>query len=143
MIPVFLKWAGGKRRIIKEIDNQLPKKVDRYFEPFLGAGSAFFYIKEKYNPQHCCISDTNENLINTYLAVRDNVDLLIRYLNGYQKNNSKDFYYQVRDDFNDNKIKGIKRAAAFIYINKTCFNGLYRVNSKNRFNVPYGGNDNF
>jgi DNA adenine methylase len=141
MAPVFLKWAGGKRRIINEIEKELPEKIERYFEPFLGAGAVFFFIKEKYNPEYCLISDINKDLVDAYIAVRDNVVSLMRYLREYKKNNSEDFYYEVREKLNKNKIKGIKRAAAFIYINKTCFNGLYRVNSKNEFNVPYGHKD--
>lgn len=142
MIPSFLKWAGGKRRIIEDIEKQLPEKIDRYFEPFLGAGSVFFHIKEKYNPNYCLISDINKDLIDAYIAVRDNVDLLIKYLTGYRKNNSKKFYLETRDKLNSGRIWGVNRSAAFIYINKTCFNGLYRVNSKNEFNVPYGNNKN-
>jgi DNA adenine methylase len=140
MINVFLKWAGGKRRIINEIDKKLPKKIDRYFEPFLGAGSVFFYVKEKYNPKYCLISDINKDLIDTYKAVRDDVDLLLKYLQDYKEKNSEDFYYSIRDDFNEHKVTSVKRAAVFVYLNRTCFNGLYRVNSKNRFNVPYGKN---
>ena len=71
-LPVFLKWAGGKRRILNELDSYFPKQFDNYFEPFLGAGSVFFHIKKKYNPKNCIISDINEDLINTYKAVREN-----------------------------------------------------------------------
>jgi len=142
MIPTFIKWAGGKRRIIDAIENQLPKIIERYFEPFIGAGAVFFYIKEKYKPRYCLISDINEDLINTYLAVRDKVDLLMYHLRKYKKNHSDEFYYEIREKFNANKIRGVNRAASFIYLNKTCFNGLYRVNSKNEFNVPIGRQDN-
>lgn len=138
ILPTFLKWAGGKRRLISQIDPYLPKTVDRYIEPFLGGGAMFFYIKQKYSPKFCLISDINKDLIDTYIVVRDNPDQLIKYLRYFKKNNSKDFYYKIRKDFNLNKILGAKRCAAFIYLNKTCFNGLYRVNSKNEFNVPYG-----
>lgn len=138
ILPTFLKWAGGKRRLISQIDPYLPKTVDKYIEPFLGGGAMFFYIKQKYSPKFCLISDINKDLIDTYIVVRDNPDQLIKYLRYFKKNNSKDFYYKIRKDFNLNKILGAKRCAAFIYLNKTCFNGLYRVNSKNEFNVPYG-----
>ena len=134
----FLKWAGGKRRILPALEKFFPEKIDRYFEPFLGGGSVFFYVKQKYNPSLCVISDTNKDLINTYIDVRDNPKLLIRHLQYFKKKNSKDFYYSVREKFNSNKIREIKRSAAFIYLNKTCFNGLYRVNKNNKFNVPYG-----
>lgn len=136
--PVFLKWAGGKRRILKDLEPLFPPRIERYFEPFLGAGSVFFFIKRKYNPKFCEISDINEDLIETYKAVRDFPHDLIKYLEYFRKNDSEPFYYKVRQSFNTSSISGIKRAAAFVYLNKTCFNGLYRVNSKNEFNVPYG-----
>ncbi|MFA6432808.1 MAG: Dam family site-specific DNA-(adenine-N6)-methyltransferase [Candidatus Paceibacterota bacterium] len=135
---VFLKWAGGKRRILPLMANFFPIKFGNYFEPFLGAGSVFFYVKQKYNPSHCTISDTNSDLINTYIHVRDNPKQLIKLLEYFKSQHSKKFYYEVREKFNKKIYIGIKRAAAFIYLNKTCFNGLYRVNSKNEFNVPFG-----
>ncbi|MDO8561385.1 MAG: Dam family site-specific DNA-(adenine-N6)-methyltransferase [bacterium] len=137
-IPTFLKWAGGKRRILPLLDRFFPKVINRYFEPFLGGGSVFFYIKAKYNPSECVISDTNRDLVNTYLHVRDNPRELIKRLSSFKKNHSKEFYYSVRERFNGFKYDGVERSAAFIYLNKTCFNGLYRVNSKNEFNVPFG-----
>ncbi len=136
MIPTFLKWVGGKRRLINKLE--FPKKIERYFEPFLGAGSVFFYIKQKYNPKFCMISDINKDLINTFKAVKNHPKRLMDYLYYFKKRNSKKFYYFIRKRFNENKIKGIRRCAAFIYLNKTCYNGIYRVNSKNEFNVPYG-----
>ena len=141
-IPTFLKWAGGKRRILKDLELLFPKKFNSYFEPFLGGGSFFFFIKEKYNPKFSVISDINEDLILTYKAVRDNPEELIKYLNYFKKNDSSDFFYKTRSKFNSKIIKGIKRCAAFIYLNKTCYNGLFRVNSKNEFNVPYGKYNN-
>ncbi len=138
IIPTFLKWAGGKRKLLKRIDDHLPKKINRYFEPFLGGGSVFFYIKQKYNPKFCMISDINKDLIETFKSVRDNPKELIKYLKYFKKRNSEDFYYKVRKRFNENKLKDLRRCAAFIYLNKTCFNGLYRVNSKGMFNVPCG-----
>ncbi len=137
-IPTFLKWAGGKRRLINQIDKHFPKKINRYFEPFLGAGSIFFYIKQRYNPSFCMISDINKDLINTFKAIRNNPKKLIKKIDYFKRNNSKEFYYKTRKEFNELKIKGIKRCATFIYLNKTCFNGIYRVNSKGEFNVPYG-----
>lgn len=137
-IPTFLKWVGGKRRLLTQIDLYLPEKIDRYFEPFLGGGSMFFYIKQKYNPKYCLISDINEDLINAYIHVKDNPRGLIKSLDYFRKRNSKDFYYTVRKKFNEGKFSDIKKSAAFIYMNKTCFNGVYRVNKKNEFNVPYG-----
>ena len=86
-IPTFLKWAGGKRRILPLLETHFPKKVNCYFEPFLGGGSVFFYFKKKYNPKLCIISDSNEDLINSYLDVRDNPKLLIKELYKFKKNN--------------------------------------------------------
>ena len=142
LIPTFLKWAGGKRRLISKLEPLFPKKIDRYFEPFLGGGYMFFYIKRKYNPEFCMISDINKDLIETYKAVRDNPKRLIHNLKFFNKNHSKEFYYIIREKFNCNKLRYLRRCAAFIYLNKTCFNGLYRVNSKNEFNVPFGRYNN-
>jgi len=136
--PTFLKWAGGKRKIIMQLLPSFPKKINTYFEPFLGAGFVFFYIRKHFNPKKITISDINKDLIATFIAVRDNPKLLIKHLTYFKKNNSKEFYYETREKFNDNKFRNIRRAACFIYINKTCFNGLYRVNKQNKFNVPYG-----
>lgn len=141
-IPTFLKWAGGKRRILPLLDAFFPSKIERYFEPFLGAGSVFFFVKQKYNPSHCTISDTNLDLVNTYLDVRDKPELLIKHLLQFKKNHSEDSYYAIRKSFNENKLRKVRRSAAFIYLNKTCFNGLYRVNRKNEFNVPFGKSKN-
>jgi DNA adenine methylase len=141
-IPTFLKWAGGKRRLLSQMDSHLPKKIDRYFEPFLGAGSVFFYIKQKYNPSFCMISDINRDLVEAFKAVRDSPSELIRELKKWEKINSKEEYYLIRSKFNEKKYSGLKRCAAFIYLNKRCFNGLYRVNSKGEFNVPYRGSSN-
>ncbi len=141
-IPTFLKWAGGKRRTLTDLEALFPPKIDRYFEPFLGGGAVFFFIKQKYDPKFCMISDINKDLIETYKAVRDNPKELMGFLNYFKKENSDKFYYSTRERFNKNAIKGLRRCAAFIYLNKTCFNGLYRVNSKNEFNVPYGKHKN-
>lgn len=141
-MPAFLKWAGGKRRLISQIDPHLPEKIDTYYEPFLGAGSMFFYIKQKYNPKNCIISDINKDLINTFIAVRDNPHKLMKLLEYYIENNSEEFYYDIRKKYNDRVLKRLNRCAAFIYLNKTCFNGIYRLNLKGEFNVPYGKKKN-
>lgn len=140
-IPTFIKWAGGKRRLIPNLEPLLPKNINRYFEPFLGGGSMFFYIKQVYNPKYCLISDVNHDLISSFIAVRDKPKKLISSIEYFKSNYSEDFYYKTRERFNKNKFLGIKRCAAFIFLNKTCFNGLYRVNSKNQFNVPFGKYD--
>lgn len=141
-IPTFLKWVGGKRRLISQIDPHLPNDINTYYEPFLGAGSMFFYMKQKYNLKKCVISDINEDLINVYKAVRDNPKKLMKLLVFYVNNNSEEFYYETRSKFNSHNIRGLNRSAAFIYMNKTCFNGVFRVNSKGEFNVPYGKRKN-
>jgi DNA adenine methylase len=141
-IPTFLKWAGGKRRILKDLTPLLPSKVESYFEPFLGGGAFFFFIKQKYNPKFSVISDINEDLILTYQAIRDYPEKVISFLKYFKKNNSAEFYYKIRVHLNIGQLKGIKRCAAFIYLNKTCYNGLFRVNSRNKFNVPYGQYEN-
>jgi DNA adenine methylase len=138
IIPTFLKWAGGKRRIISQIDPYIPRKINTYYEPFLGGASMFFYIRQKYNPKKCVLSDINFDLVETFKAVRDNPHELIKKLKYFKRKHSSDFFYNTRERFNTNKFVGIRRSAAFIYLNKTCFNGLYRVNSKNEFNVPFG-----
>lgn len=137
-IPTFIKWPGGKRHSLVQISSYLPSEVDRYFEPFLGGGAMFFYIKQKYNPKYCMISDINEDLIQAFKAVRDNPKQLIRLLHYFKRKDSKEFYYASRDLFNQGKIQGLKRSAAFIYFTKTCFNGVYRVNKQGKYNVPYG-----
>ena len=137
-IPTFLKWAGGKRRILDTLSPLFPTEVRRYFDPFLGGGSVFFFVQQQYRPSFSMISDLNEDLINTYIDVRDNPAELLKSLKLFKKRDSEDFYYRTRKDFNAKKIIAVERSAAFIYMNKTCYSGLFRVNSKNEFNVPYG-----
>ncbi len=136
-IPTFIKWAGGKRKLLNDIESLLPLEIQRYFEPFLGGGSVFFFIRQLYNPAYIEISDKNPELINTFLIVRNNIEQLIRKLKLHKKNHSKAYYYKIRS-LDPQKLSNIERAARFIYLNKTCFNGLYRVNSKGEFNVPIG-----
>jgi len=140
-LPMFLKWAGGKRRAIKDLESLFPKKIDRYFEPFIGGGAVFFYIKQKYNPRYIMISDNSPELINTFNVIKTKPKELIRELSKHKKRNSKKYYYKTRA-INPVALPKIKRAARFIYLNKTCFNGLYRVNSKGQFNVPIGRYEN-
>lgn len=138
MLPTFLKWAGGKRRILDKLQTLFPERIERYFEPFLGGGSVFFFVKKTYNPNFCMISDINKDLVEAFKAVRDIPKELIKSLSYFKKNDSRDFYYRTRERFNTFLLEDVDRCAAFIYMNKTCYNGLYRVNSKNEFNVPYG-----
>lgn len=130
----FLKWAGGKRILVPEINQRLPRCIRRYWEPFLGGGAVFFAIR------HCvdtaCLSDINKELMCTYRAVRDYVDALCDELQIHVDNHSDESYYmQVREH---ESHEPIAKAARFIYLNRTCFNGLYRVNNSGKFNVPRG-----
>lgn len=126
----FLRWAGGKRWLLKEINNYLPTNgFNQYHEPFIGGGAIFFHL----NIKKSFISDLNEELIETYLAIQSDVEKVIEYLKTFK--NTKDDYYKIREQ----KFRSAeKRAARFIYLNQTSFNGIYRVNSHGKYNVPYG-----
>lgn len=141
----FLKWAGGKTQVMKQIEENLPLKFNDYYEPFLGGGSVFFFIFNnrtkieqinKRRKRKFIISDKNEEMIATYEVVRDEPNSLISELSSLQKKTNKEGYYEIRKQNPRNKVK---RAARFIFLNKTCFNGLYRVNKDGKFNVPWNG----
>lgn len=136
-ISPFVKWAGGKRQLIDEITKRLPKTYNNYFEPFIGGGAVLFGIQ----PKKANINDINPQLINAYITIRNNVDELIDILSDWDKIEcTKEHYYDMRNFFNkkiESKEFGVETAALFIYLNKRCFNGLYRVNSKGLFNVPF------
>lgn len=127
----FVKWAGGKRQIVNILLSNVPKSFNRYFEPFVGGGALLFELK----PKKAVISDINEELINAYRVIKGNVDELIESLKKHK--NSADYYYSIRA-INPKTLNPVERASRFIYLNKTCFNGLYRENSKGEFNVPFG-----
>lgn len=134
----FVKWIGGKRQLISEIDARLPEKLDVYFEPFLGGGALFFHLAHRINQAY--LSDVNDELIKTYHAIQNQPDRLIQELLTHK--NTEEHFIQIRDadrnvEYNWNWTP-IQKAARFIYLNKTCFNGLYRVNSQGQFNVPFG-----
>jgi DNA adenine methylase len=131
----FLKWAGGKGQLVSVIARFAPTKYERYLEPFLGGGALFFYI----NPPKSLLNDLNEELMNTYQIVQQKVEALITLLKTYPY--SKDFYYQLRAQ-SPETLDRVERAARFIYLNRTCYNGLYRVNKQNQFNVPFGAYSN-
>ncbi|MED3665552.1 DNA adenine methylase [Geobacillus thermodenitrificans] len=131
----FLKWAGGKRQLLPEIRKYIPKKINTYYEPFLGAGAVLFDIQ----PKKAVINDVNTELINTYIAIRDHVDELINDLKKHK--NEKEYFYAIRDLDRKEEFKElslVEKASRIIYLNKTCFNGLFRVNSQGHFNVPFG-----
>lgn len=130
LIP-FLKWAGGKRWLVASHPDIFPTKYGRYVEPFLGSGAVFFHL----NPDEALLSDLNEELINAYRMVRSKRLLLEEALAVHQENHSDIYYYKVRTNVPDGSVA---RAARFLYLNRTCWNGLYRVNKKGEFNVPRG-----
>lgn len=136
----FLKWAGGKKRHVLILNKYAPNRIQRYFEPFLGSGAFFFYLfQNRKKDFEANISDSNSELINTYKIVRDNVGELIEILKEHQKRyfeNKVKYYYQTRDEHFAKT--NTERAARFIFLNKTCYNGLYRVNKAGNFNVPHG-----
>ncbi|MBD2182403.1 DNA adenine methylase [Planktothrix sp. FACHB-1355] len=131
----FLKWAGGKSKLIAQYETFFPKEFQTYYEPFLGGGAVFFYLKQTRPEFKAILTDINADLINTYICVRDRVKDLIACLEEHQQRHNSDYYYDLR---NCHTLKGLEAAARFIYLNKTCFNGLYRVNPKGEFNVPVG-----
>ena len=149
----FIKWVGGKGQLLSEINKLYPvelgKNINKYAEIFVGGGAVLFDILSKYKLDEVYISDKNLELINTYKSIRDNVDILIKSLKEMEEQyipldneNRKDYYYKKREEYNSLKINSevnnIEKAVLFIFLNKTCFNGLYRVNKKGEFNVPIG-----
>lgn len=143
-IPRFVKWAGGKLQLIDQFKSFFPDKFNSYFEPFVGSGAVAFYILQKYKPKRVVLSDINEELINAFNVIKNNVEDLIAKLNEHKENhtkNDKTYFYKMRV-LNPSTLTHLERAARFIYLNKTCFNGLYRVNSKGQFNVPIGSYKN-
>lgn len=148
----FLKWAGGKTQLLPVIDSYLPVSFSRekevtYVEPFVGGGALLFFMLQKYpNIKRAIINDINPHLIKTYLVIRDKPYELIEFLGELQHNYrqlndyeaKKDFYLNIRNQFNNAFLSDIEEAAYMIFMNRTCFNGLYRENSKGGFNVPFG-----
>ena len=151
----FLKWAGGKTQLLADIDKYLSKQAnfDKYAEPFVGGGAVLFHVLEKYSVAKAYISDINSDLINTYLTVKEDVESLIEALSQTETEflskttkGRKDYYYQKRTRFNSlstkTKAEKLEKSCLFIFLNRTCFNGLYRVNRKGEFNVPMGAYKN-
>ncbi|MFM0790636.1 DNA adenine methylase [Streptococcus suis] len=133
----FTKWTGGKRQLLPIIKSLMPDNYNSYFEPFIGGGAVFFELI----PKKAIINDFNSELINCYRQIKDNPQKLIQLLTKHQENNSKEYYLELRAVDRDNRINkmtDVERAARIMYMLRVNFNGLYRVNSKNQFNVPYG-----
>ena len=150
----FVKWVGGKSQLLNEIRRKYPQNIEKYCEPFVGGGAVLFDILQTFQPSEVLINDINKELINTYSQVKNSCEDLISQLNGLQekyKNLSEEerkiLFYEKRNRYNeikinDNEIEDLEKAALFIFLNKTCFNGLYRVNSKGFFNVPFNNAKN-
>jgi DNA adenine methylase len=133
----FLKWAGGKTQLLAQLTRFYPPKgsVKRYVEPFLGSGAVFFHFKAMVEPSRALLWDNNRELVDTFQAVQQDVDQVIKLLRKHQKQHSKEFFLSMREK---SPLSLAGKAARLIYLNKTCFNGLYRVNSRGIFNVPFG-----
>jgi len=133
----FLKWAGGKTNLLGQYEALFPEWSGDYFEPFIGSGAVFFYLSARPEERKYYLSDLNREIVDAFCAVRDDVEGVIKLLAKHQQLHSKDYFYQVRGLVPQN-LSALEKAARTIYLNKTCFNGLYRVNKKGEFNVPMG-----
>lgn len=136
----FLKWAGGKQRLLAQYEEFFPDRPARYFEPFVGGGAVFFHFWNTGRlPENVYLFDNNRELINAYRVVRDDLEALLDLLAIHKEYHGKEYYYRIRKlDRQDVELSDVERAARTIYLNKTCYNGLYRVNQKGQFNVPIG-----
>lgn len=135
LVQPFLKWAGGKRQLLPTIRKYVPAKYLRYFEPFVGAGAVLFDLQ----PKQALINDANEELINCYRIIKDHPDELIEHARSHEL--TKQYYYRLRSRDRDpdfQTLSAVERASRVIFLNKTCYNGLFRVNSRGQFNVPFG-----
>lgn len=136
----FVKWVGGKKQLLAQFEACFPSDMERYCEPFVGGGAVFFHLWNKIRlPDQVFLFDSNEELVNLYCVIRDQLEALIALLARHKANHSKDYYYQVRNlDRQPVKLEPVERAARTVYLNRTCYNGLYRVNRKGQFNAPLG-----
>ncbi len=138
LVKPFLKWAGGKRQLLDKLTENMPSKLGKnhcYYEPFLGGGALFFAIQ----PKNAVVNDSNPELINCYQVIKEQVEELIDHLK--QHTNNEEYYYQIRDwdrQASFNLKSPVERCSRIIFLNKTCYNGLFRVNSQGQFNVPFG-----
>ena len=150
----FVKWAGGKTQLLPEIRKHYPRRIKKYCEPFVGGGAVLFDVLQKCHPEEVLINDVNSELINTYSQIKNNCNLLIEQLSELQQayksqslEENKILFYEKRNRYNELKInrndaENLEKSALFIFLNKTCFNGLYRVNKKGLFNVPFNNAKN-
>ncbi len=137
LVAPVLKWVGGKRQLISDIEPLIPKKISTYVEPFVGGGAVLFHLQ----PKKAIINDFNKELMNVYQVIKDNPNELIKVLKEHKELNSEDYFYEIRsldrrDDFEN--LSSVQKAGRIIYLNKTCYNGLFRVNRAGFFNTPYG-----
>lgn len=139
VMPV-VKWVGGKRQLIDEIKKYIPKKYNTYYEPFFGGGAVLFNLQ----PKKAVINDLNADLITTYICIKESADELIKDLSKHE--NTSEYFYHIRnldlDTLSLNNMTSVEKASRLIYLNKTCFNGLFRVNSSGHFNTPFGNYKN-
>lgn len=141
LLKPMLKWVGGKRQLLSDIVPMIDKTCSMYVEPFVGGGAVLFDIQ----PRKAIINDYNEELINVYKTVRDNLDEVLNKLRVHEEKNSKDYYYEIRSldrSIEFVNLSNVDRVARMLYLNRTCYNGLYRVNSTGYFNVPFGKHKN-
>lgn len=145
----FIKWVGGKGKLVPELVARLPKQFGNYFEPFVGGGALFLSLKQSNKISSALINDINSKLISTYIQIQKNPNKLINLLKEIEteyKNLSyeeqKKYFYQIRRKYNDEVLDDIYTAAYLIFLNKTCFNGMYRENSKGQYNIPFGDQKN-
>jgi len=135
LVQPFLKWAGGKRQLLSEIRKYVPKNYATYYEPFIGGGAVLFDLQ----PKTAIVNDSNTDLINVYETIRNDVETLIKEVKKHK--NTKEHFYKIRELDRSKKFEAMnnaEKAARIIYLNKTCYNGLFRVNSQGQFNVPFG-----
>ena len=142
ILQPVLKWAGGKRQLLPQLEKFFPKKnITAYYEPFIGGGAVLFHLQ----PKKAVINDYNEDLINLYRCIKDNLDELIEKLKYYETKNDSESFYEIRGIDRTEEYKKwtpVEKAARLIYLNRTCYNGLFRMNSAGQFNSPYGSYKN-
>lgn len=141
LVQPVLKWAGGKRQLLSQMEKYFPNKITSYYEPFIGGGAVLFHLQ----PKKAIINDYNDDLINCYICIKDNLEELIKKLKYYENKNDSDSYYKIRaidrtDEYE--KWSSVEKAARLIYLNRTCYNGLFRINSSGQFNSPFGSYKN-
>lgn len=151
-VKPFIKWAGGKSQLLDIIRDKYPETIEKYCEPFVGGGAVLFDVLANFKPKEVLINDINPELVNTYIYIKNNAETVIALLSDMQtafwamdNDDRKDYFYSKRDRFNELILQSadtVEKAALFIFLNKTCFNGLYRVNGKGLYNVPMGAYKN-